>query len=398
MCQTLAELRQSAAGLAERFDAALVAPGQLSQVLCDAGAVEKMMATIAALAASRLAACGPPATAPRQAARDLAHASGTSLGEAAKALEAARALESRPEVAAVARAGGLSRPQLSLVLGAAAVDAGAAPQLLALAKTASLGELAEHAARARAAHQDLEARRQEVHRARSLRNYTDAGGTAHLHAQGRPQDVALVMAAIGPLGDKAFAAARKEGRRERPEAYAFDGLVALATAGGAKAPRGEVVFRVDLAAMVRGYPVDGEVCEVAGFGPVSTQAVIDVMDCGDPVLKAVLTKGQDVVNVTHLGRRPNAAQRTALDWLFPTCAAEGCGTRSSHLQSDHRAEWAKSHVTVLGLLDRLCQFHHYRKTYHGWALVPGRGKRAFVPPDDPRHPRHCAGATVGPSP
>ena len=154
MCQTLAELRQAAAGLAERFDAALVAPGQLSQVLCDAGAVEKMMATIAALAAARLAACGPPATAPRQAARDLAHASGTSLGEAAKAVEAARALEAQPEVAAVARAGGLSRPQLALVLGAAAVDAGAAPQLLALAKTASLGELAEHAARARAARQE----------------------------------------------------------------------------------------------------------------------------------------------------------------------------------------------------------------------------------------------------
>ena len=222
-----------------------------------------------------------------------------------------------------------------------------------------------------------------MHRARSLRNYTDAGGTAHLHAQGRPQDVAIVMAAIGPLGDKAFAAARKEGRRERPEAYAFDGLVALATAGGTKAPRGEVVFRVDLAAMLRGYPVDGEVCEVAGFGPVSTQAVIDVMDCGDPVLKAVLTKGQDVVNVTHLGRRPNAAQRTALDWLFPTCAAEGCGTRSSHLQSDHRAEWAKSHVTVLGLLDRLCQFHHYRKTYHGWPWCPGEERELSSLPTTP---------------
>ena len=135
--------------------------------------------------------------------------------------------------------------------------------------------------------------------------------------------------------------------------------------------------------MVRGYPVDGEVCEVAGFGPVSTQAVIDMMDCGDPVLKAVVTKGQDVVNVAHLGRRPNAHQQTALDWLFPTCAAEGCGTRSSHLETDHRAEWAKSHVTVLACLDRLCQFHHYRKTYHGWALVPGRGKRAFVPPTTP---------------
>ena len=29
------------------------------------------------------------------------------------------------------------------------------------------------------------------------------------------------------------------------------------------------------------------------------------------------------------------------------------------------------------------------KSLDGWALVEGRGKRAFVPPDDPRHPRHA---------
>ena len=72
-------------------------------------------------------------------------------------------------------------------------------------------------------------------------------------------------------------------------------------------------------------------CEVAGLGPVSTQAVLDVMDSGDPVLKAVVTKGKDVVGVAHLGRRPTAHQQSALDWMFPTCAAEGCGTRAGHL-------------------------------------------------------------------
>ena len=116
--------------------------------------------------------------------------------------------------------------------GAVAVNSSAAPELLALAKRGSLGELAEGAARARAAQVGLEARREAVHRARGLRCYTDAGGTAHLHAQGRPEDVALVMAAIGPRADHAFAQARKEGRRERPEACSFDGLVALAAGGG----------------------------------------------------------------------------------------------------------------------------------------------------------------------
>ena len=218
-----------------------------------------------------------------------------------------------------------------------------------------------------------------------------------MHAQGRPEDVALVMAAIGPMADKAFAQARKEGRRERPEAYAFDGLVALASGGGAQASPGR---RCCSGSTTRpccaGYPVGGEVCEVAGLGPVSTQAVLDTIDCGDPVLKAVVTKGKDVVNVAHLGRRPNAHQQTALDWLFPVCAAEGCGTRAAHLETDHRLEWAKSHFTVLQLLDRLCKFHHHLKTYQGWALVPGGAKGRSYPPPTPAilvtvHPETAAG-------
>ena len=48
------------------------------------------------------------------------------------------------------------------------------------------------------------------------------------------------------------------------------------------------------------------------------------------------------------------------------------------------------------LLDRLCRHHHKPKTHHGWALIEGRGKRAFVPPHDPRHP--CRAARAGPDP
>src|SRR6516162_9706701 len=184
MCLTLSELRQAAATLAERFDPALVASGQLARVLRDAGAIEKMMATIASLAAARMAAFGPAATAGRQAVRELAQASGTSLSEAARALEASKQLEAQPDIARAARAGQLSRPQMALVAGAVAVNGGAARGLLALAQRGSLSELAEGAARARAAHLDMEARRQAVHRTRGLRSYTDGSGTWHLHAQG----------------------------------------------------------------------------------------------------------------------------------------------------------------------------------------------------------------------
>ena len=110
---------------------------------------------------------------------------------------------------------------------------------------------------------------------------------------------------------------------------------------------------------------------------------------GDPVLKAIVTNGKKVVGVVHMRRRPNAYQKSALDWLFPTCAAKGCGTRACFLETDHREDWAHTHITVLELLDRLCRYHHRLKTTKGWALVEGTGKRDFVPPDDPRHPRHA---------
>ena len=41
-------------------------------------------------------------------------------------------------------------------------------------------------------------------------------------------------------------ALRPHGQREAQEAYAFDGLVGLATAGGTQAPKTEIRKRVDL--------------------------------------------------------------------------------------------------------------------------------------------------------
>jgi hypothetical protein len=75
-----------------------------------------------------------------------------------------------------------------------------------------------------------------------------------------------------------------------------------------------------------------------------------------------------------------------LEWLYPNCAAQGCPT-VARLEIDHRVDWARTQLTVFDLLDRLCGHHHDLKTRENWALVDGRGKRAFVPPDDRRHPR-----------
>jgi hypothetical protein len=102
-------------------------------------------------------------------------------------------------------------------------------------------------------------------------------------------------------------------------------------------------------------------------------------------LKLVITKGVDVMNVTHLGRSATVAQQVALWWASSACTVLGC-PQTRRLQNDHRYEWVKTKRTRVDELDPLCKHHHDLKTYEGWALVEGEGSRPMVPPADPRHP------------
>jgi hypothetical protein len=121
---------------------------------------------------------------------------------------------------------------------------------------------------------------------------------------------------------------------------------------------------------------------------VAVSAVEELLKSGSAFFAAVITKGEKLIGAVHFGRAPTALQQTGLEWLYPTCAVAGCSARAK-LQRDHREDWARTKVTIFDLLDLLCGFHHGLKTTQGWGLVEGRGKRAFVPPDDPRHPGHA---------
>jgi hypothetical protein len=95
------------------------------------------------------------------------------------------------------------------------------------------------------------------------------------------------------------------------------------------------------------------------------------------------------MNVAHLGRHPNAFQRTALEWLYPASVVKGCN-QQVRIEWDHRKDRKDPHETALQNLDGLCRYHHRMKTVRGWMLVGGRGTREFVAPEDPRHPRDLA--------
>ena len=149
----------------------------------------------------------------------------------------------------------------------------------------------------------------------------------------------------------------------------------------------KVIVRIDYMALIRGYPVGDEVSEISGVGPVSPEAVIEMLINDNPFIAAVLTKENDVLSVVHLGRKPTSKQITALEWLYPSCGVKGCNA-ALFLEMDHTIPWSYTHMTTLKSLDRLCSYHHDLKTNLNWQLVKGRGKRDFVPPDDPRHPEY----------
>jgi hypothetical protein len=132
----------------------------------------------------------------------------------------------------------------------------------------------------------------------------------------------------------------------------------------------------------RGHVEGDEVCEIAGLGPIPIRTALELL--GESTLHLVLTKGVDVMNVTYLGRGVNAAQKVALDWSQCLCSNSRC--TGNWLQDDHRDDYADNQVTELHNIDRLCPHCHRLKTYKGWRLVEGTGRRPLVAPTHPRHP------------
>jgi hypothetical protein len=306
----------------------------------------------------------------------LAKLGGTTQRDARALLQTSKHLAELPKTADALRRGELSLTQAEAVASAAVCQPDAEARLLALAATTNVHELREECKRTRRlADPNPEATHRRIHRERSVHSYTDTDGAWNCHAHGTPERVAAFTAVLDELVDEVFRQARTDGRREPREAYAFDALMLMADrakhgpAPTTKKPRANPRYT----ALLR-----------AGVGPVPVAVAREVL--GDAILKLVITKGVDVANVVHLGRGPTAAQRVALLWRSPKCANEACSRTIT--ETDHTEPWVVTRHTVLGQLEPLCGFDHWLKTHCGWSLVTGNGPRAFVPPDDPRHPRN----------
>jgi len=282
----------------------------------------------------------------------------------------------------------------------------------------------------------IEERHARLHRDRYLRTWIDPeDGSGCGQWKVPPAQHARLMAELDATKSQIFRASRAEGRREPDQAYAVDALLAAVTqhadvvglavvrpddpddqgagadadaeagaelagadgdetrAGAGDAPRRgrtgsrrsdrdvKVIVRVDASALERGHAVDGECCEIAGIGSVPVSVVQEWVS-GDAFKAAIVVDGTDIRSVVHLGRRPIALQRTALEWLgADRCSIRGCSS-SARLEIDHTADWATTRRTALDDLTPVCGHHHDLKTYEGYEFGPldTDGRRELIPP------------------
>jgi hypothetical protein len=140
------------------------------------------------------------------------------------------------------------------------------------------------------------------------------------------------------------------------------------TAGDGKdrsGPKAMIHVRLDYQAMMRGYTKPGEICEVPGVGPISVAEANSML--GDAIVAAVVMDNTDIRNVIRLGRVIPAKLEAALIERDQCCVVPGCGERHG-LEKDHVVPVNQRGPTTLYNLCRLCGWHHYLKTHHGWIL------------------------------
>src|SRR4249919_179402 len=200
----------------------------------------------------------------------------STVGRAKATVETAGRLVELPETRAALRAGALSEVQAEVIAAAASADPAAEVALLECAARNGVKGLKDECARVEAAASTDQAERYARVRAnRYLRHRRISDVEGLIEVRGPIDLTARALAALEPYEKDLFTQARKAARREEPEALAFAAVVAMAddaaagrlAASPSRAPA-TLVFRVDHSAFRRGHTMPGEICEIAGVGPV----------------------------------------------------------------------------------------------------------------------------------
>ncbi len=124
-------------------------------------------------------------------------------------------------------------------------------------------------------------------------------------------------------------------------------------------------IRVDIDALKRGRTEHGEICEIAGIGPIPVATATEYL--GEAFLKLLVVDGVDIKTVAHMGRAIPAPLRTAVEERDRVCQVPTCDM-SLGLEIDHIKPFAEGGPASLENLVRLCKRHHLQKTHDGYRL------------------------------
>jgi hypothetical protein len=387
MFETLKEIRREIRDVASWIRREVLPGEQAASLLQEIGAIENTCASLRVLLSGRVAETSLwQKQGDRSAAHWVARATLTTVTRAAESLETAKRLEALPATAETFDNGRISEAQVREIASAAVLNPSSEEGLLATARDGDVTALRDACRKVRhAAVTDEVERYEAIHRTRYLRSWSDHDGAFRLDARLTPDAGAMVMSALEPHRRRAFEETRRAGRKDRPDAYLADALVALAQDGsspntnGHSGPRTMVHVRVDHAALVRGHRKGEETCEIAGIGPIPVATARAL--ASDAILAAVLTEGADVTAVAHLGRTIPARLRTALEARDTECAVPGCHNRH-RLEIDHIEPFAEGGPTSLDNLVRLCRPHHHMKTNLGFRLKGRPGEWKWTAPEE----------------
>ncbi|MBJ7282680.1 MAG: DUF222 domain-containing protein [Acidimicrobiia bacterium] len=295
--------------------------------------------------------------------------------EAQSVVVLAGQLQHLPVTQAALRSGTLSGTQAVEVARGAIVAPNTETQLLNLATYATVRDLRDATSRVVAAATDEAERHRQVHKSRSLKWWVGEDGACNLKGRMTVANGALVKAALAPFEDSIFKQARKSGNHERPEAYAADALMALCEKASDKdlganitkttRPNAVINIRIDIDALKRGHTDHGEICEIAGVGPIPVATATEYL--GEAFLKLLVIDGVDIKTVAHMGRHIPAPLRTALEERDRVCQVPTCDM-SLGLEIDHIKPFSEGGPASLENLVRLCKRHHLQKTHDGYRL------------------------------
>jgi hypothetical protein len=134
-------------------------------------------------------------------------------------------------------------------------------------------------------------------------------------------------------------------------------------------------IRIDIDALKRGHTEHGEICEIAGVGPMPVATATEYL--GEAFLKLLVIDGTDIRTIAHMGRALPAKLRTAVEERDRVCQVPTCDVTLG-LEIDHIIPFAEGGVASLENLVRLCKRHHLQKTHDGYRLIKVKIKKAEI--------------------